>query len=271
MPATTLKITLSGDWVSAIMDTLMLVVAIVSAWYAYRAYQHQKDRSRKESACNLAQYYASNIIDKYSDISMVFDSAGITGVIQKAFDLRDLQNFDKEELLDFLKKSEMPFEVFEEKLTRIDPKYLLGARMSRACSADDRTNTMCNYTTSDENGGVKIINGTYLQIDFEREISGLLNELEWFAMNCQYGLADEELLYQSLHQTYLSTVWMLYFFISIRNVNNEDKLYTNVSWLFTKWRDRLVELTDAKEAERQALLEKASSVKAPVYSGSKLK
>lgn len=271
MLATTFSITVSGDWISAIMDTLMFVVAAVSAWYAYRAYRHQKDRSRKESACNLAKYYANNIIGKYSDITTVFRTAGITDMIQSIFDMRDLQEFSKEELAEFLDESKISLEDFEKKLVEIDPKYLLGVRMSRSCSEDDRIRTISSYTISDNNGGYKIVNGEYLQSDFTQEISDLLNELEWFAMNCQYDLADEELLYQSLHQTFLSTVWMLYFFISVRNVNNEDKLYTNVIWLFLKWRDRLIAITDKKEAERQALLEQAKSVKAPVYSGRKLK
>lgn len=90
-------------------------------------------------------------------------------------------------------------------------------------------------------------------------------------MNCKYGLADEELLYQSLHQTYISTVWLLYFFISHENENNEDKLYTNVCWLFLKWRDRLMEIRDRKEAEKQGYLDRAKAVKAKVYEGSSLK
>ena len=118
---------------------------------------------------------------------------------------------------------------------------------------------------------MQVINGQFLQVDFNQEISGLLNELEWFAMNCKYGLADEGLLYQSLHQTFLSTVWMLYFFISSRNENNADKLYTNLCWLFIKWRDRLMEIMDNSEAEKRAYIDKANAVKPKVYEGTRLK
>ncbi len=265
------NISVAADWVSAVANVLLLVLTAVSVCYAYKAYVHQKERSRKEAACNLAQYYASNIIDKYADITGVFDSAGIAEIIRGTFELRDLQEFDKAELEQFLSKAGTNINDFKKKFSDIDPAIILSARLSRPCSAEERGSTFNSYTTKDENGKIQVINGVFLQADFNHEISSLLNELEWFAMSCKYGLADEELLYQSLHQTFLSTVWMLYFFISSANENNEDKLYTNISWLFIEWRDRLVDITDNKEAEKQEYIDKANSVKAKVYEGTKLK
>lgn len=232
---------------------------------------HQRDRSKKEAACELAKHYANNIIDKYADITQVFDAADITEEIRKTLPLRDLQEFDREELDRLLKKRNTTIEEFEAKLRNIDPIVILNARMQRACSPEERGRTFDSYTKVDEEGKIQLINDTFLKVDFDKEICGLLNELEWFAMNCKYGLADEELMYQSLHQTYISTVWMLYFYVSHNNVNNEDKLFTNLIWLFIEWRNRLIEITDNTEAQKQALIKKANSVKARVYEGSRLK
>lgn len=259
------------DWLSAVCNVLMLLVTCISVYYAYRAYQHQKDRSRKEAACNLAKYYANNIIDKYTDITIVFDTAGIMEIIRNTFPLDDLNDFDIDELEALLKAKNMVVADFKDKLRNLDPMSVLNARMSRACSPEERNMTFTSYTKVGEDGKTEVINGTYLLLDFEQEISGLLNELEWFAMNCKYGLADEELMYQSLHQTFISTVWMLYFYISHRNENNEDKLYTNLVWLFIEWRNRLSKIKNEKEAERQEYLKKANSVKAKVYEGTSLK
>ena len=259
------------DWISAICNLLMLFVTLVSVYYAYRAYQHQKDRSKKEIACTLAKYYASNIIDKYGDIEYIFNQSGIFEIIRNKLPLGKLQEFDKDELISLLGANGMTLEEFENKLNNIDPKSILGARMSRACSPEERQTIFTSYTKLGEDGKAEVVNGLYLQVDFELEISGLLNELEWFAMNCKYGLADEELMYQSLHQTYLSTVWMLYYYISHRNENNEDKLYTNLVWLFIEWRNRLSQIRAEKEAEKQEHLRKAASVKAKVYEGTRLK
>lgn len=265
------KLSAIPEWVSAGCNVLMLILTTVSVYYAFRAYRHQKDRSKKEAACNLAKYYANNIIDKYADIASVFNAAGLAEIVRKALPLRDLREFDKSELEQFLNRCGMTTKDFMDKLRSIDPSIVLNTRMSAACSPEERRKTYDSYTKLGDDGKPEVINGVFLLLDFEQEISGLLNELEWFAMNCKYGLADEELMYQSLHQTFISTVWMLYFYISHRNVNNEDKLYTNLVWLFIKWRDRLIEITDKTEAVRQAHLDKANAVKAKVYEGAILK
>lgn len=266
-----MTLTINPEWISAICNVLLLGLTAVSVRYAYKAYVHQKERSKKEAACDLARYYASNVIDKYADITNVFDSAGITELVRNTFPLRDVQEFDKAELIQFLDNAQMSFKDFKEKLRSIDPSAIFSAKVSRACTEEERGRAFLSYTKIADDGKMEIVNGAFLRADFEQEISGLLNELEWFAMNCKYGLADEEVLYQSLHQTYISTVWLLYFFISQANENNEDKLYTNVSWLFLKWRDRLMEIRDNKEARKQDYLDKADAVKAPLYEGARLK
>ena len=264
-------INISGDWVSVVLQFLTLILTGGSVWCAFRAYKHQKDRTKKEAACNLAKEYASSVIEKYADINSVFAGAGIMEMVRSSFNLRELNNFDKEELEALFKKNNVDRAAFEMKITYIDPKIILNSRMLRACSTEERERTFACYASKDEEGNPKVVNGSYLQNDLAYEIASLLNELEWFAMTCRYGLADEEILYQSLHKTFLSTVWMLYYHISSNNVNNEDKLYTNVIWLFCKWRDRLNEITDSAEARKQEYIKRAESVKPKVYEGTKLK
>ena len=60
------------------------------------------------------------------------------------------------------------------------------------------------------------------------------------------------MLYHSLHQTFISNVWLLYFYICKSNLTNEDKYYTNLIWLFNLWKDRLEKLQKAKMAKRSA-------------------
>ena len=86
-------------------------------------------------------------------------------------------------------------------------------------------------------------------------------------MNCRYGLADEELIYQSLHQVFLSTVLMLYPIICESNTSNEDKHYTSIIWLFVKWRDRLIGIKQEAFDKKQKFLKKAEAIKTKVHSG----
>lgn len=104
-------------------------------------------------------------------------------------------------------------------------------------------------------------------------------------MSCRYGLADEEMLYQSLHQTYISQVRLLYFYICVNNTTNEDNVYTNLIWLFNVWKTRLKEIQEnklarqAKAKERASILEEqlreaeeeAKHIEPEIYTGSALK
>lgn len=53
------------EWVSAIANILLLLLTAASVFYAYQAYKHQKERSKKEAACELAKYYATTCICYY--------------------------------------------------------------------------------------------------------------------------------------------------------------------------------------------------------------
>ena len=67
-------------------------------------------------------------------------------------------------------------------------------------------------------------------------VSNALNDLEFFSMNFISGVADDSIVFPLLHQTYLTLVQLLYYYIAIQNKNEKDKFYTNVIELFEKWR-----------------------------------
>lgn len=84
---------------------------------------------------------------------------------------------------------------------------------------------------------------------YNNSITSLLNKLEYMAMEFRTGLADEEIVYQSLHQLYLSLVKSLYGSIALVNIKQTDKYYSNVIWLYGKWAERY-----SKKAQEEANL-----------------
>lgn len=81
-------------------------------------------------------------------------------------------------------------------------------------------------------------------------LNDTLNTLEYFCMYFNSGVADEETVYQSLHQSFLSMVKVLYFRIAYVNESGKDKYYTNIIELYNKWSDRY-HLTEEKEIENR--------------------
>lgn len=264
--------------ISIYIDFALLIVTVVSAVCAFLAYRHQKNRSKKEAACNLAKYYAKNVISRYAHICTVLKKSKIAEITKKCFPLSSIKEFNMKEMEELLEESGETEEEIANRISNIDPFIILNSNLVKETSVLERTLIKLGYVVQDEvTGEREIINGDFLQNDFLQEIIDTLNELEWFSMNCKYRIADEEILYQSLHQTFLSMVWMLYYFISRKNHSNPDKTYTNVIWLFCIWRDRLAEIKRRPDVKRnrlhrkqEKLSQKMKKTDSKVFSGRKL-
>ena len=66
-------------------------------------------------------------------------------------------------------------------------------------------------------------------------VNKLLNNMEYFAMSFTHKVADESVVFQSLHQTYLEAVQLLYYDISKNNRADGRQFYTNVVDLYKIW------------------------------------
>lgn len=69
-------------------------------------------------------------------------------------------------------------------------------------------------------------------------VQDVLNNLEYFAMAFTHKTADESVIYQSLHNSYISVVRLLYYDISSNNRDGESKLFTNVIELYNIWKEK---------------------------------
>ena len=261
------------------VNAVLLMVTSVSVICAFLAYFHQKNRGKKDTACTLAAHYADIILGENKFVSSVYKGAQLDCYINSTIKMNELRHFDNQELKSILDDRGIKYDDFMRKLTEIDPFVILNCRILREGSVSERESTYAGYVKEDPKTGTRTIrNEAFLRMDLEQEINDLLNQLEWFAMNCRYGLADEALLYQPLHHTFLSMVWMLYPTICMKNKTGDSKLYTNVIWLFLKWRkrlDRIISKTQRKQRwlENMAEIAKkmARSTRVKDYSGKRLR
>lgn len=65
-----------------------------------------------------------------------------------------------------------------------------------------------------------------------------LNKLEWIAMNFTSNIANEKVIYQSLHQVYLKTCLSGYIIIANRNREGHEKYYLNLIEHYNDWNKR---------------------------------
>lgn len=282
---------------NCILTAILLLVTAISVYCAFRAYKnavrdftHQKERAKKDAACELAKYYAQHIIDEFQFVLDVLVLSKLNERIEQLFPYDDISDLDRKELDKLLQRAETTFEAVEKEMTLISPLAIYSAKILTAKTISERHLIAEEYLVrkKQEDGEVPMIgiaHESLLQNEFSGKITTLLNNLEHFAMSCRYGLADEEMLYQSLHQTYISQVRLLYFYICRNNTTNEDKVYTNLIWLFNLWKDRLKKIQKTKlaqraeaderivalEAQLREVREEAEHIEPEVYTGSALK
>ncbi|MBP3314019.1 MAG: hypothetical protein J6K84_05140 [Oscillospiraceae bacterium] len=199
---------------------LTMLSAIASAFFALKAYLLQKKRAKKDSACDLAKCYSNSVLNRSVFITTVFKHSKVLDFVRDTFPVDKISAFDKEELNSFLSEKSLSEDAVKQKIQGINPELILNVRMYASRQPTERSSLFRDFTQQDaKTNEVKIINEPYLREDFMQEIIDLLNELEWFSMCCNYGIADEKLLYQSLHQTFISNVWMLYYFTQTSHTN----------------------------------------------------
>lgn len=218
-------------------------------------YRLKNNRARIEKAIDLAKFYADDIYENMNFIGSVYYTLGVAEVID-AIDTRKMKNFDSHEMDTLFNNDDV---------TKINNKLKSHEMISillfyKNFNSNDRTITKLNQilnafdmlaeaaSSTDENELLKkkIISNESLLREFDSIVTETLNNLECFSMYFNYGIADEKTVYQSLHQTFRSTIKLLYLKISQTNKDGKDKYYTNTIELFNKWNERYLENCDRK-------------------------
>lgn len=198
---------------------------------AKRAESNRYQNSRIQKAIDLSEYYKDNILCNITFIYHVYQESKILDILNNV-KRSDMKDFDAHELdKNFSKnqKEEIAKIIESEKFIETIIKW------SEIYSTDLISSV---YIKNGEKViEAKRVNQTKV-IDYfmNHIICETLNNMEYFSMHFNYETADEKVVYQSLHRTYLDVVHMLYYDISTNNKTGEQKLFTNVIDLFNKWK-----------------------------------
>lgn len=234
-----------------------IFVAIVGVIISVRQYVHTSNNEivkfkndQVQKAIDLAEYYKDNILCNMYMINQVYYLTGIKDIVDK-IKKSDMKNFDKHELDEILSVSE------KEKLKEIMQSEEFYSVVAAVCR-DYNINVLDTVIQRDQDGNIILDNNgqpkKYVEVNknkvidlfMNRIVSETLNNLEYFSMHFTYNTANDTVVYQSLHKTYLDVVQLLYYNIAINNDKGADRLFTNVIELYNIWQERS---QDAKTKE----------------------
>lgn len=188
---------------------------------AIKSYEYNCGWQEKEKATELAKFYADQMMPKIIYINVV--SAVYRDLLVEIKD-DEMSRFTLSELQSLTSK-----DIYKGINERIQNCSVKRFQLARTFLPE----SMRTQFLESENTDISL----YV-MEFRNVSSQLLNELEYFSMCFTSGVADETIVYQSLHQTFFSTIKMLYFKIAAPNDVTKDKYYTHTIKLYKLWRDR---------------------------------
>lgn len=257
-------LTLNGQTLSyigtafQIITNFFVIISVIfvgyQAWMYRRDYNERIRSSSVEKAANLSKFYADNIIFPYSQLFTYYQKIGVLDIINR-IKLSDMSEFSNDELRKILSSGELA--EYDQKFKNVDPSVIIITKFMHK-SIDFTTYIELSSQCKDCNPEDSKIFNHHLINEFETEAVQLLNNLEYFAMNFNDDIANEETVYQSLHQTYLQVVKMSYIRIARLNKSKSDEYYTHIIELFTRWKSIYFE-DQAKEFNQQLELERRIS------------
>ena len=224
---------------------------IIAAWQYYlsvKGSNRELSIVQVQRAIDLAEYYKDNILIYYPAISYVFQEGGISEILAK-IKISDIRDFDTDELNRLLS----PQDIQKLKKSQFEVSF---------CKAFINANEIYNLNinlldmTTDENGKVVVPSKCDIEIAvtfMANFINNVLNNMEYFALHFTHNVADESVVYQSLHDSYIKMVILLYYYIA--NTNNDpcNKLFTNVISLYNTWYTKQCESNQTRTKIKKSL------------------
>lgn len=224
-------------YITQIISSIFVISGVVIAIWQY--YLSCMDSNRNidvicvQKAIDLSEYYKDNILAYIAAMEYIFDNSGISEIFSKIdksnielFDQKELFIYIKDEDRDKLKKIQNTVK-FSEVIANANAIYNLGLNdeLIKLCRKHDCTKFEQKQIS------------TFLG----KLITKILNNMEYFSMHFTHNVADETVVYKSLHQTYIKLVKMLYYHIAIKNpLSTTTKYFTNIIELYKIWNDRAI-------------------------------
>ena len=229
-------------YISQLIGGVFIVAGLVVSVLQYTATNIDnwilRDKEKKIKAAEMANEFQREIIPLSNTLAKAYKMAGLDKTILKRITTSELIMFDKEEVENILKESKVNM---AEVLVGLYVGYLLGTGKAKDAIIKN-------------NGQYEIREEYRAQAESEIDtcINQLSNKLEYFGICFNSGIADEDTVYQSLHNVFFNCVYMLYLFMFGNNTTECDRLFSNVSSLYTRWHARYMGLVEEENQELMA-------------------
>lgn len=234
-------ISVTADYVSIVSCFFVVIQLFVFV----NDSRHSEARSGKEAALEIAKGYSSDVLPKISFIQNVlcinYNEKDYNKLIELIDDIdtvvfTSVELAKKKELYEYSK-------VFQNGNNNIDYNLIKSQsvahqilNLSDLCFIEEKTRKLIT------------------NLRFKSLICDTMNTLEYYAMSINHHVAESDMLFDSLHQSYLRFVKLMYPYICQYNI--DDELYfPNVIALYNSWNTKVKSIDIYKKEEEKKIQE----------------
>ena len=215
--------------ISSICVTGGVIIAVWQYYLSSNNMRKQFKMERVQRAIDLSEYYKNNILNNLTALRYIFNESGVNDILN-SIDVKKFHHFDYYELQNIFTPTQI------NKLKDIQQSEDFIKALLHANEIFDLNLNIRITVKQSKNQGVSTVSNSSIAVEFASNlINKTLNDREYFALHFKHQTADESVIYQSLHQTYLRTMPYLYYFIANGNQDPANKFYTNTIWLYNQW------------------------------------
>lgn len=226
-------------YVSQIVSSIIVVTGLVISVLQYLdttfTNKDIREREKKVKAAEMANEFQKNLIPLINIISKAYSNSKLNETILEKIKSFNLLMFNREEMLSIFTEKEII-----EAITALQVSYLVSNYKPIKESDSKSRGEKIEYSPKDKVEAVDI---------FNKSVTELANSIEYFSINFNSGIADEDTVYQSLHGIFFKCVEMLYIFMFYSNERESDRLFSNTSKLYVKWKGKHDRLAEEEQKE----------------------
>lgn len=225
-------ITNAAQIIQIIANVFVMLAGVIAIWqYSYdkKKQRHFRDKERVQRAIDIAIFYKENVLTNSRGMKDKLFELGTLDIVE-SIDMNKIEHFDIHEIETVYNQEQL------KRIRIIREQYGIDSEVEKKS---------VSYRPSKGNASMR--DEVAVTTDNPKEEAGkdyvklmiqILNDLEIFAMHFVHETADETVVYQPLHMSYLEIVRMLYYDIAYANRNGARKYYINTIILFNKWKKR---------------------------------
>lgn len=196
-----------------------------------------RKREKKVKAAEMANNFQKDLLPLMNVLTKLYSDAKLNDAVINKIKQSDIKMFNKEEVNELFTNKEIVTA-----LAKLQGAYLIEHYEPKNVDCDKETGEIHDVTYSEKD-----------KMEAMHKVSSIImelsNGLEYFSINFNSGIADEDTVYQSLHGVFFSCVYMIYMFVFKNNEKESDRLFSNTSYLYNKWRQKHDRLAKDEEEE----------------------